>query len=307
MEKLALSMYLAGYMPDFVMRMGVRRILQESHMKLMAGGPAAQEKKRDDFIEELKKLPIAKCTDEANEQHYEVRSRFYELSLGPRRKYSCALYEPGTSSLEKAEVDMMELYLERLQIPEEASLDILDMGCGWGSASLFIAERRPKCRVLGVSNSSSQREFILKEAERRGLKNVKVETANIANWETKANSFDHVISIEMLEHMKNYQQLFRKVSKWLKPDGLFFAHIFTHVKVPYHFDDDDWMSKTFFSGGIMPSVDLFYDFQDDLKIEERWELNGKHYEKTNNAWLKHCDANKAEILEMFQKKRRQSV
>ena len=294
--------YLVGQvpLPDFVLRTGVKYLLS-GKKKEIGNEYKNKEEQLLSFAEDLKKMPIAIFTEKANEQHYEVPAEFYELVLGSAYKYSCGSWDRA-KNLDESEVEMLESYIEKGQFVDGQK--VLDLGCGWGSFTLYAAEKFPNSSFVAISNSSSQKAFIMDKANAKGLKNVKVITENIANFEQDADQYDRIISIEMLEHVKNYQALFKKVYSWLKKDGLFFVHIFTHKDGAYHFevkDETDWMSKYFFSGVMMPSDNLFYLFQDHLKIKNHWKVNGTHYQKTSRAWLDKMDSNKEAILKIFAK------
>lgn len=285
--------------PDAILRFGIKRLISDKKREVGDIFNKDHEAQLRKYADNLKTLPIAIETDKANEQHYEVPAEFYLLSLGKHLKYSCCSWEQATN-LDDAEKEMLEKYIERAQIADDQ--DILDLGCGWGSFSLYAATRFPKSNFTAVSNSSSQKEYIDNKAKELGLANLKVITANVVHFEAEGK-FDRVVSIEMMEHMKNYQLLFEKISRWLKDDGKMFVHIFTHNKGAYPFevkDQTDWMSKYFFSGGMMPADKLFYHFQDDLKIVDHWKVDGIHYEKTSYAWLQNMDKNKKRILELFE-------
>eukprot|EP00884_Botryococcus_braunii_P011616 jgi/Botrbrau1/20455/Bobra.145_2s0019.1 len=251
------------------------------------------------FVEELKQMPIAINTDAANEQHYEVPSEYFLKVLGKHLKYSCCLYPCKTTSLDDAEEAMLELYCQRAQLDD--GMDILDLGCGWGSLSLFLAEKYPNSQVLGVSNSSTQKALIDERAQRAGLKNLKIVTADIVRLEMD-KKVDRILSIEMFEHMKNYQKLMQKISTWLKPGGMLFVHIFVHRSIPYHFevvDETDWMAKYFFTGGTMPSDNLLLHFQEDLVLKQRWRVSGMHYHRTLEDWLVRQDRCQSQVLALF--------
>ena len=284
-------------LPDWLIRRGIRRLLRQRLREIEHPSPATQVER---FAEELRGLPIAINTAESKEQHYEVPTLFYQKCLGPRLKYSSGHYEQGGETLAQAEEQMLALTCRRAQLAD--GLNILELGCGWGSLTLWMAERFPNARITGVSHSRTQREFILGEAKRRGLGNVTVITCDMNDFNTTTGHFDRVVSVEMFEHMKNWPVLMAKIARWLKPGGLFFAHVFVHARFAYHFvvrDETDWMSKYFFTGGLMPSHDLFGRFQHDLKLEADWKVNGTHYAQTAEHWLQNMDAHRAEIMPLF--------
>jgi cyclopropane-fatty-acyl-phospholipid synthase len=253
------------------------------------------------FLDELRASPIAVETQAANSQHYEVPAEFFHLHLGPRLKYSCAYYPEGNETLAVAEDKMFRLYAERAQLAD--GMEILDLGCGWGSLSLWLAEHYPNSRITGLSNSHGQRRFIEQRAAERGLGNLAILTGNIVQFEFDgARRFDRIMSIEMFEHMKNYGALLEKLSRWMKPEAKLFVHIFVHRLLAYHFqvkDQSDWMTQYFFTGGTMPSENLLLQFQDHLRIERQWWVDGRHYETTSNHWLAGMDANRDAILALF--------
>ncbi|MCF3651227.1 SAM-dependent methyltransferase [Synoicihabitans lomoniglobus] len=280
-------------LPDFALRFGIRRLL---------GQRLAEEADYDAaaYVADLKTRGIAEQTAAANEQHYEVPTRFYKLCLGERLKYSGCYYPTGSETLDQAEEHMLDLYLERGEFVD--GQDILELGCGWGSITLFLAARFPRSRITAVSNSRTQKAHIDAAATSRGLSNVTVITADMNAFDIAAASFDRVISIEMFEHMKNYQRLLSNVARWLRPGGKLFVHIFTHHRVSYHFvarDQTDWMARYFFTGGQMPAHNLLSHFQDDLKLEADWKVNGRHYQQTAEHWLQNMDANRATIMPLL--------
>ena len=287
-------------LPDFLIRFGIRRLLAQRIHEETAASPEEQEKKLSAYAEDLRSRPIAVNTQESKEQHYEVPTLFYLHSLGPRLKYSSCFYEKGNETLAEAEVTMLKLTCARANIAD--GLEILELGCGWGSLTLWIAENYPGARITGVSHSQTQREHIMGEAARRGLHNVNILTCEMNELELEVGRFDRVVSVEMFEHMKNWPRLMSNIARWLKPDGTFFAHVFVHAHFAYHFvvrDHTDWMSKYFFTGGQMPSHDLFTRFQDDLKLVEFWKVNGAHYAKTAEHWLENMDKNRDKIMPLF--------
>jgi cyclopropane-fatty-acyl-phospholipid synthase len=287
-------------LPDWLVRIGIRRLLAQRLRDETASTPAEQEARLQAYAEDLKRRPLAESTDAANAQHYEVPTRFYQLSLGRHLKYSGCLYATGRESLDEAEAAMLALYVERAQLAD--GQEILELGCGWGSLSLYLAARFPQARITGVSNSRTQKEFIDGEARRRGLANLTIITCDLNTFDIAASRFDRVVSIEMFEHMKNYARLMAQIARWLKPGGLLFVHIFTHQRLAYHFvarDETDWMSRYFFTGGQMPSHDLLTRFQDDLVLRQDWKVDGTHYQRTAEAWLARMDAHRDEIMPLF--------
>ena len=244
----------------------------------------------------MRSSPIALVPDLANEQHYEVPAEFFSEVLGRHRKYSCCYWADGAQNIAEAEAAALKITCERAQIANGQA--VLDLGCGWGSVSLWIAEHYPDSRVTSVSNSSSQREYILEQAGLRGLGNIEVICADMNDFGTDKR-FDRVVSVEMFEHMRNYPELFRRIDSWLNPGGVFFMHIFTHRTTPYEYVDKgpgDWMSRHFFSGGIMPSVDLPLRFADHLVIDKRWAWSGNEYARTLRAWLDQMDSRQSSVM-----------
>jgi cyclopropane-fatty-acyl-phospholipid synthase len=252
-------------------------------------------------LDALRASPVAIHTDAANAQHYELPPRFFELCLGKRLKYSSCYFLNGDESLDQAEEAMLALYAERAQLAD--GQDILELGCGWGSLTLWMAQHFPQSSITAVSNSRPQREFIQARCSELGLDNVSVITQDVNRLELATAQFDRAVSIEMFEHMRNYDTLLGRIAAWLRPGGKLFVHIFCHRELMYPFEtqgDDNWLGRYFFTGGLMPSADTLLWFQNDLRIEQQWRLSGTHYEKTANAWLANQDAHREEVLRVLE-------
>ena len=293
------SLLIKNVLPDFLIRLGIRRLLKQ---RLHDEANVNVEKEQEHFMElvaTLRESKLAVNTNEANEQHYEVPTSFFRHVLGKNLKYSCGYWKETTTTLDEAEDNMLALTCLRAGIKDGE--DILELGCGWGSLTLYMAKHYPGCKISAVSNSKSQKEYIMAEAEKRNLSNITIITADMNEF-TIDKKFDRVVSVEMFEHMRNYSQLFARVHDFLKPEGELFVHIFAHHKYAYLFevkDASDWMSKYFFSGGIMPSNHLFFYFSEKFKVLNHWAVNGQHYEKTANAWLNNMDKNGKQIMQIF--------
>ena len=278
-----------GWIPDPLARFGMRRLVRERMRNERQGDFASHAARQQAFLASLREGPIAVATDDANDQHYEVPSAFFEQVLGPRLKYSSCWYERDTDTLAVAEEAMLALTCQRAGITD--GMRLLDLGCGWGSLGLWMAQQYPASRVTAVSNSATQRAHIEARAAAKGLGNLEVITANVVEWDTDER-FDRVCSIEMFEHMSNWAALLAKVASWLKDDGRLFTHVFCHRDLGYHFvEGDGWMERYFFTGGIMPREDQFEQFPAQVSVEQRWWVPGTHYERTCNDWLALCDDN----------------
>ncbi|KAI5475122.1 S-adenosyl-L-methionine-dependent methyltransferase [Pseudohyphozyma bogoriensis] len=288
-----------GYIPDVLVRPAIRVLCHQRLKEIASESVEERVEGKWRYIRDLEKRDVAEEQGKANEQHYEVSTPFIVSCLGPQLKYSCCLYPSPSTTLAEAEVLMMESYCLKAKL--EDGMKVLDLGCGWGSLTLFLAEKYPNSQITSLSNSSTQKTHIDSQAALRGLRNVEVFTGDVMEFDFKGTrEFDRILSIEMFEHMKNYESLLGKISTWLKPndkakgkDGsLLFVHIFCHKDTPYHFEQNDgWMSQNFFSGGTMPSFDLFTYFQRDLTLQRSWWINGKHYARTSEDWLKVQDGN----------------
>ena len=286
--------------PDFLIRMGIRKLLKQRLLQEKKETVELQQAHLLKLIEELKNSPIAINTAEANEQHYEVPTKFYQYCLGKNLKYSSGYWKDGVSDIDTSEDDMLEITCNRAELKD--GQDVLELGCGWGSLSLYMAQKYPKSNFTVVSNSRTQKLHIDEQAKQRGITNLIVITVNINDFSID-KTFDRVVSVEMFEHMRNYQKLMHKVATCLKADGKLFVHIFTHKDLAYKFevvDETDWMSKYFFTGGIMPSDDLLLYFNEHLSIQQHWHVSGMHYSKTAEAWLENMDKHKTEIMPLFE-------
>ncbi|RUQ38071.1 MAG: class I SAM-dependent methyltransferase [Candidatus Competibacteraceae bacterium] len=289
----AIELMERGYVPDWLTRVGIRRLLAER----LRGAEHAAVRAR--LEAELRTSPIALHTGDANAQHYEVPAAFFAKVLGPRLKYSSCWWPDEVRDLETAEAAMLALSCERAGLG--FNQDILELGCGWGSLTLWMAEFYPDSRIVAVSNSASQRAFIEARCRERCLGNVQVITADMNDFSIDRR-FDRVVSVEMFEHMRNYPALFERIHAWLKPGGQLFVHIFSHREHAYPFEtegEDNWMGRYFFTGGLMPARDLLPRFQGELHLDEQWHLNGRHYQRTLEAWLRNQDRHREEILALF--------
>jgi cyclopropane-fatty-acyl-phospholipid synthase len=284
------------WLPDPVIRYGMRRMLRDRLGQERELADGKFDEALDRFADRQRRSVITIETHRANEQHYEVPAEFFELVLGSRLKYSCGWWEDSTTSLDESEESMLRLTCERAGI--ENGMRVLDLGCGWGSLSLWIAEQFPDCQITSLSNSARQKAFIQANCgERGGGENVRVLTADVGTFDTEER-FDRVVSVEMFEHVRNHENLLSRIAKWLVPDGQLFVHIFCHRNLAYTFEtegEQNWMGRHFFSGGIMPAEDLFLRYQRDMTVRRRWWINGCHYAKTCEEWLARLDARETDV------------
>lgn len=288
-----------GLVPDALIRLGIRRLCSQRLRDEGLHEPARADMRFRRQLESLRRSALALSTDAANAQHYEVPTRFFELCLGRRLKYSSCLYPTGAETLDQAEEAMLALYVERAGLADGQR--ILELGCGWGSLTLWMAERLPNARITAVSNSATQRAHIQAACAQRGLANVEVLTRDVNTLELPADTFDRCISIEMFEHMRNYPLLLERIAGWLRPGGSLFVHIFCHRSLMYPFEtegEEDWMGRHFFTGGLMPAADTLLHFQQHLRLQERWMLPGTHYQRTADHWLANHDRHRDEVLQV---------
>ena len=289
-----------GWLPDTALRWGMRRLCAQRLEEESEEGLQAQSERFSRRIAELSSSPLALHVDAANRQHYEVPAAFFQACLGHRLKYSSCYYRTGTETLDQAEDAMLELYGQRAGLAN--GQHILELGCGWGSLTLWMAEHYPDARITAVSNSHSQRQHILAQCKSRGFANVEVLTIDVNQLQLPSATFDRCVSVEMFEHIRNYERLLGRISRWLKPDGALFVHIFAHRTHMYPFEtlgEDNWMGRHFFTGGLMPAADTLLHFQRDMQLQQRWLLDGRHYQRTANHWLQRQDAAREQVMPLL--------
>lgn len=290
----------SGRLPDKVVRYGIRGLLHRRLTEVTKGDVRSRQDRLREFVEHCRCSPIAVVPELANEQHYEVPAEFFYRTLGKRQKYSCCFFDSPHDTLEQAEEQALSVTCERAGIKD--GMSILELGCGWGSLSLWMAEKFPNSKIHAVSNSNSQRKFIEERAHQNGLTNLRVTTADMNSFST-TEQHDRVVSVEMFEHMRNHEELLQRISQWLKPGGRLFIHIFCHHSTAYLFETSgpqDWMAQYFFSGGMMPSDNLLLHYQQHLQLISQWRWNGHHYARTCNEWLNRQDQHRDEILKLFE-------
>ncbi|MEZ6071556.1 MAG: cyclopropane-fatty-acyl-phospholipid synthase family protein [Pirellulales bacterium] len=291
-------------LPDWLIRWGIRRLLAQRIRQITHETPEARSKDAADMQKALSASPITTDVTTANDQHYEVPPEFFRSVLGTRLKYSCCLFPRGSESLDEAEEQMLELVCRRAQLFD--GMHILDLGCGWGSLTLWLASHYPRAVVTALSNSSSQRQYIEKQCREAGLNNVRVFTGDIGTTEylssTAGRRFDRIVSVEMFEHVRNHGTLLQRLSNWLTPDGKLFVHIFCHRDTTYLFENDgptSWMTRQFFAGGMMPADDLLLRYPDDVFLERQWRVSGLQYARTCEHWLHRLDTNRPQVELLF--------
>lgn len=293
----ALGLAERGWLPDWAIRLGIRSMCARRLRQERLGAPQSVTLRARELMAAFRHSPLAISTQAANEQHYELPPEFFSLVLGRRLKYSCGYYPRGTETLDQAEEAMLGLYESRAELEDGQA--ILELGCGWGSLTLWMAERYPNARITAVSNSASQKLFISAACAARGLRNVQVITRDVNRLELAREQYDRCVSIEMFEHLRNHELLLQRIACWLKPGGKLFAHLFVNRDLLYPFETagrDNWLGRHFFTGGVMPAAHTLLWFQRDLQLESLWSVQGTHYERTANHWLRNQDTHREDIL-----------
>lgn len=300
MINLGLALAERSWLPDAIVRLGIRRIVRARSNQLEKLGCEAVQEAHHQFVQECRRSPMALSPQESNQQHYEVPTGFFQYVLGPHLKYSCSYWGPSTQTLEHAEAQALQIYQDRAQLVD--GQNILELGCGWGALSLWMASRFPASTITAVSHSATQKNYIDTQAVKRGITNLKVITSDINDFHIE-QKFDRIVSVEMFEHVRNHYELFRRIADWLGEDGKLFVHIFCHQDQASPYESkgaEDWMAHYFFTGGMMPSDRLFTQYQDHLRLVRQWRWSGTHYQRTSNAWLQRQDQYRSQIMSIME-------
>lgn len=300
MMNLGLAMAEAGWLPDAIVRLGIRRIVQARSNQLKKLGCEAVQEANHEFVQACRRSPVALSTQESKQQHYEVPTEFFQYVLGPHLKYSCSYWDKSTQTLEQAETQALQTYQDWAQLAD--GQNILELGCGWGSLSLWMASHYLASTIIAVSHSATQKKYIDTQAAKRGITNLKVITSDINDFNVE-QKFDRIVSVEMFEHVRNHYELFRRMAGWLNDDGKLFVHIFCHQDQASPYESkggEDWMAHHFFTGGMMPSDSLLTHYQDHLRLIRQWRWSGTHYQRTSNAWLQRQDQHRSEIMPIME-------